>query len=41
MLSPLQVPTLVTEDNSTPGYHILGRLWALGYIQGLIDSAQK
>jgi mannonate dehydratase len=26
------------EDNSSPGYHDKGRLWAIGYLQGLRDQ---
>lgn len=39
-IRPDHVPTLVGEDNSHPGYHMLGRLWALGYIKGLMQSAE-
>jgi mannonate dehydratase len=35
---PDHVPTLDGEDNSTPGYHMLGRLFAAGYIRGLIHA---
>jgi len=37
-IRPDHVPTCETEDNSNPGYHILGRLWALGYIRGLMEA---
>ena len=37
-IRPDHVPTLEGEDNSIAGYHLLGRLWALGYIKGLLDS---
>lgn len=37
-IRPDHVPTLEGEDNSLPGYHILGRLMALGYIKGLLDA---
>ena len=37
-IRPDHVPTCETEDNTNPGYHILGRLWALGYIRGLMES---
>jgi D-mannonate dehydratase len=30
---PDHVPTLVGETNDNPGYEMLGRLWALGYIK--------
>lgn len=35
---PDHVPTLDGEDNSTPGYHMLGRLFAVGYMRGLLDA---
>ncbi|MFB6136078.1 MAG: mannonate dehydratase [Halobacteriaceae archaeon] len=37
-MRPDHVPTMAGEDNSTPGYHTKGRLWAIGYMQGLIES---
>eukprot|EP00939_MAST-03C_sp_MAST-3C-sp1_P001906 g1906.t1 len=37
-IRPDHVPTCEGEDNKNPGYHILGRLWALGYIRGLIQA---
>lgn len=33
------VPTLDGEDNTFPGYEVLGRLNAVGYIRGLWESA--
>ena len=38
VIRPDHVPTLEGEDNTNPGYHILGRLWALGYIRGLLEA---
>tara|TARA_B100000780_G_C21011203_1_gene404938 strand:+ start:203 stop:904 length:702 start_codon:yes stop_codon:yes gene_type:complete len=38
VIRPDHVPTLEGEDNSNPGYHMLGRLWALGYIKGLMEA---
>lgn len=38
---PDHVPTMEGEDNSNPGYEVLGRLFAVGYIKGLLESAQK
>lgn len=32
------VPTMVGEDNDRPGYETLGRLYALGYVRGLIEG---
>jgi mannonate dehydratase len=36
---PDHVPTMVGEDNSNPGYHFRGRLFAIGYMRGLLDGA--
>lgn len=33
------VPTLEGENNKDPGYEAMGRLFALGYLKGLKDSA--
>jgi len=33
------VPTLDGDDHSRPGYSVLGRLWAVGYMQGLREAA--
>jgi mannonate dehydratase len=38
VLRPDHVPTLHGESNDKPGYAILGRLYAIGYIRGLIES---
>lgn len=35
---PDHVPTMGDEDNATPGYQTMGRLFALGYIKGLMES---
>lgn len=32
------VPTLAGEDNDRPGYGVLGRLFAAGYIRGLLQA---
>lgn len=32
------VPTLAGEDNNRPGYGILGRLYAIGFIRGLMQA---
>lgn len=32
------VPTMAGEDNSSPGYTAIGRLFAVGYLKGLIDG---
>jgi mannonate dehydratase len=39
VMRPDHVPTLEGESNDRPGYHMLGRLFALGYIRGLEHSA--
>jgi mannonate dehydratase len=38
-MRPDHVPTLAGESNSRPGYETLGRLFAIGYIRGLEQSA--
>jgi len=35
------VPTLAGEDNDKPGYCSLGRLFAVGYLKGLMEMAGK
>ena len=37
-IRPDHVPTLFGESNETPGYHMLGRLLAVGYMKGLMDA---
>ena len=37
-IRPDHTPTLAGESNEYPGYHILGRLWAVGYMKGLIEA---
>ncbi len=36
---PDHVPTMEGEDNSNPGYELLGRLYGIGYIRGLMEAA--
>jgi D-mannonate dehydratase len=38
-MRPDHVPTMAGEDNSNPGYHTRGRLFAIGYMRGLLESA--
>jgi D-mannonate dehydratase len=38
VLRPDHVPTLAGEENPRPGYAVLGRLFAVGYIRGLQES---
>ncbi len=39
-MRPDHVPQLEGESSGEPGYTILGRLWAVGYMRGLIDAVQ-
>ena len=40
-LRPDHVPTMEGEENLAPGYDVLGRLFAIGYIKGLAEGAAK
>ena len=40
-LRPDHVPTLAGENNGEPGYEVLGRLFAVGYITGLAEGVEK
>ncbi len=35
------VPTMAGEENEAPGYEALGRLYAIGYLKGLVEMAEK
>lgn len=35
------VPTMAGEDNNSPGYCALGRLYAIGYLKGLLEMSDK
>lgn len=37
-MRPDHVPTMAGEDNSNPGYHTQGRLFAIGYMRGLLEQ---
>ncbi|WP_416841762.1 mannonate dehydratase [Haloferax sp. DFSO52] len=37
-MRPDHVPTMAGEDNSNPGYHTNGRLFAIGYMRGLREQ---
>lgn len=37
-MRPDHVPTMAGEDNSNPGYHTMGRLFAIGYMRGLLEQ---
>lgn len=41
VVRPDHVPTMAGEPNDAPGYQILGRLFALGYIKGLVEGVAK
>jgi mannonate dehydratase len=34
------VPTMAGERNDTPGYAHIGRLYAIGYLKGIIDAVK-
>jgi len=40
-MRPDHVPAMWGEDNETPGYSILGNLFAIGYMKGLMEAAGK
>lgn len=40
-MRPDHVPTLEGDDNSHPGYSLWGRLYAVGYMRGLIEAVEK
>ncbi|MEM6916564.1 MAG: mannonate dehydratase [Verrucomicrobiota bacterium] len=40
-IRPDHVPTLIGESNEYPGYHMMGRLWAVGYMRGILDTWQS
>ncbi|PSP33745.1 mannonate dehydratase [Halobacteriales archaeon QH_10_67_22] len=40
-MRPDHVPTMAGEDNSAPGYHTNGRLFAIGYMRGLLESIDE
>ncbi|HQY29941.1 MAG TPA: mannonate dehydratase [Thermomicrobiales bacterium] len=35
------VPTMAGEANENPGYEVMGRLYALGYLRGLMEAVGK
>ena len=37
-IRPDHVPTMIGESNDNPGYEMQGRLFATGYIRGLLDA---
>jgi len=40
-MRPDHVPTMAGERNGEPGYDLLGRLFAIGYIKGLAEGVEK
>ncbi len=40
-MRPDHVPTMADEDNSNPGYHTSGRLFAIGYMRGLREQSRR
>ena len=34
------VPTMAGEENNRPGYESLGRLYAVGYLKGLLEMEE-
>ncbi len=41
VMRPDHVPTMYGEENSNPGYSILGNLFAIGYMKGLMEAIEK
>ncbi|MEE2657714.1 MAG: mannonate dehydratase, partial [Candidatus Latescibacterota bacterium] len=41
VLRPDHVPTMEGDDNNSPGYSSVGRLYAIGYIRGIRDSVYR
>ncbi len=40
-LRPDHAPSMAGETNETPGYEMLGRLYAAGYLRGLMQASSK
>ncbi|WP_369682175.1 mannonate dehydratase [Haladaptatus sp. AB618] len=40
-IRPDHVPTMAGEPNENPGYEMNGRLFAVGYMKGLLESAER
>lgn len=40
-IRPDHVPTMANEDNTNPGYGLLGNLFAIGYMRGLMQAADS
>jgi len=40
LIRPDHTPTMAGENNSNPGYEMQGRLFAVGYMKGIMDSIE-
>lgn len=40
-MRPDHVPTMTGESNDRPGYHTMGRLFAVGYMRGLLEQVDS
>ena len=40
-MRPDHVPAMAGEENVNPGYSVLGNLFAIGYMKGLIEAVEK
>ena len=40
-IRPDHVPTLEGEENVRPGYNLLGRLYAIGFMKGLMAAIER
>lgn len=41
VIRPDHVPSMVGEQNTNPGYETKGRIFAIGYMKGLMQAAEK
>ena len=41
LIRPDHTPSMAGENNSSPGYEMQGRLFAVGYMKGIIDSIKN
>lgn len=41
VIRPDHTPTFIGEDNRVPGYGILGNLYTVGYLRGLMEAVEK
>ncbi len=40
-MRPDHAPTMEGESNDTPGYAIMGRLFAVGYMKGILEAITR